>query len=742
MNDRKPTRCLIVLLCLISWSTIWAHEGHAPLPTKGIEVDPAKGTLLLTKPAREALGLQTIEVTQQRFQQHWLAYAKLEAPWQQSAQVASQVSGKISRIFRQPGQWIEAGEPLAEIESSELEVLQADLVQASLATQLSQKLLDHYQSLSGASITTGQLQQTQSDHLTNLNRQAIARWKLIGLGFDPERLEALTAGQASSLQPTLTLTSPISGRVHHNDLTVGKVIAPGEHLFEVDHLSQVWCRIDVLEHDLPQLQAGYTVEIQLNALPGQIFSTPLLLVDGLIQTDQQLGVAWADLTNLDPQNPELLPGMFGQATIRAASDQELLTVPAAAVARDGAERFVLVQQEATAKASQFIKRNITVVRETTTTIQFRSTDVFPGDLVVTVGAQQLFNFFVQSVLQLSPEARANIALRVEPVKPQIIEQTITTVGRVELPPEQRALASIQLNGTLQSINCNRGQTVQTGEILGQIASLEFLDLQLQFLHWKLLVENWQMTKERLQSAADKNSIAQRQLWETENQFQQAQRQFDSLQRKLQSLGLTPEEITNLIKDRQPLATLPLRAPISGRLVRLNKRLGQSIQAGEVIFEIHDARSPLVRAFVVEHETNQVHVDQSARLRMVSSPNQIHQSHVLRLGQTIQADNRTRSIWLQPHLSSPSTWLHDMLAQVDIVIGKSDPVCAVPRTAVVSEGSRHYVFVQLPDQRFERRIVELGAVDDQHAEVKSGVAIDDLVAVWGATELQSAYNSLR
>lgn len=742
MNASFRIYWLTAVVCVVGWSSLWAHEGHAPLPTKGIEVDAAKGTLLLTKSAREALGLQTIEVTQQKFQQQWLAYAKLEAPWQQSVQVASQISGKISRIYRQPGQWIEAGEPLAEIESNELEVLQTDLVQASLAMQLSQKLLDHYQSLSGASITAAQLQQAQLDHLSNLNRQSIARWKLLGLGFDRERLDLLSAGQTTSLQSTLALTSPISGRVHHNDLNVGKVIVPGEHLFEVDHLSKIWCRIDVLEHDLPQLHAGQSVEIQLNALPDQSFAAPLLLVDGRIDTHQQLGVAWADLNNVDPRNPKLLPGMFGQATIRSTSDQELLTIPSAAVARDGAERFVLVQQEATAKASQFIKRNITVIRETPTTIQFRSSDVFPGDLVVTVGAQQLFNFFVQSVLQLSPEARANIALRLERVQPQIIEQTIAAVGRVELPSDQRALASIQINGSLQSITCNRGQTVQIGDELGQIASLEFLDLQLQFLHWQLMTEHWQTTKQRLQTAADNNSIAQRQMWETENQFLQAQRQFDSLKRKLQSLGLTADEITTLVRERTPLATLPLRAPISGQLVRLNKRLGQSIEAGEEILEIHDARTPLIRAFVAEHEAHQVQVDQTARLRMVSAPNQVFQSHVLRLGQTIQTNNRTRSIWLKPHLESPSTWLHEMLAQVEIVIGKSDPVCAVPLTAIVSEGSRHYVFLQLPDERFERRSVELGAMDDQFAEVKTGLEVDDLVAVWGASDLQSAYNSLR
>ncbi|MFM7867626.1 MAG: hypothetical protein ACKPHU_25720, partial [Planctomycetaceae bacterium] len=42
-----------------------AHDGHKPLPARGMEVYPQTGRLILTAQARSNLGLATVEVTAQ-----------------------------------------------------------------------------------------------------------------------------------------------------------------------------------------------------------------------------------------------------------------------------------------------------------------------------------------------------------------------------------------------------------------------------------------------------------------------------------------------------------------------------------------------------------------------------------------------------------------------------------------------------------------------------------------------------
>jgi hypothetical protein len=74
--------------------------------------------------------------------------------------------------------------------------------------------------------------------------------------------------------------------------------------------------------------------------------------------------------------------------------------------------------------------------------------------------------------------------------------------------------------------------------------------------------------------------------------------------------------------------------------------------------------------------------------------------------------------------------------------RRSPVLAVPRSAIVRENSRAYVFVQREERLLHRQHVELGRADDRYVEVRSGLQEGDRVAVQGAEELQTTYASVR
>ncbi len=86
--------------------------------------------------------------------------------------------------------------------------------------------------------------------------------------------------------------------------------------------------------------------------------------------------------------------------------------------------------------------------------------------------------------------------------------------------------------------------------------------------------------------------------------------------------------------------------------------------------------------------------------------------------------------------------HNMLARVTIETGKTSPKLAVPRDAVVREGTRAYVFVRQPNGSFDRRFVQLGRTDDVAIEIRQGLVLGEPVAVSGAAALQTGYAALR
>ena len=51
-----------VQLLLIAGASAFGHEGHQPLPTKGVQIDLKAGHLTLSRAAREVLDVKSVEV--------------------------------------------------------------------------------------------------------------------------------------------------------------------------------------------------------------------------------------------------------------------------------------------------------------------------------------------------------------------------------------------------------------------------------------------------------------------------------------------------------------------------------------------------------------------------------------------------------------------------------------------------------------------------------------------------------
>src|ERR1700730_12193963 len=77
----------ILVTVAVTW--LFAHEGHAPLPTKGAQVDFVKGIVTLTPGSRNVLDIRTEEVKPSVVAEKVLAYATLVSPWLRHAFVST-----------------------------------------------------------------------------------------------------------------------------------------------------------------------------------------------------------------------------------------------------------------------------------------------------------------------------------------------------------------------------------------------------------------------------------------------------------------------------------------------------------------------------------------------------------------------------------------------------------------------------------------------------------------------------
>ena len=742
---RKGTKVMLhrlhggcVLLMFIAGASAFGHEGHQPLPTKGVQIDLKAGHLTLSRAAREVLDVKSVEVQTRDVAGAVRAYATVVAPWTRRAYVTSRLPGRIVKLYVRPGDTVEAGQVLAEIDSLDLHTLRLDYQKTQNEFELSGKLLEALIPAAKTGSVSGQrLVEAENTQRQNQNSLDVLRAKAVGLRVPETELSTSAEGDAPPLR--LSLASPIRGVIVHADVSVGKFVEPTEHLFEIVDTSRVWVKIGVLERDLHRVQEGQAVRVSFNGLPGKSFDTKVDKLGLLLDPQTHQGTAWAEITNSET-GPRLLPGMNGQAEFILPGRAKGLSVPTASVFSDGAERYVFVEESSTQKVSEYRKKSVVIGRQTRENAEIISGDVFPGDRVVTRGGHELSSLFFLGVLRISPETAKSIGLKVEAVSEHSVERILRFDGALDVPPQRRTSASSQLTGTLRDIRVDRGQPVKSGDILAEIASLELQDIQLELLKAHLDGAMWRGTFTRLRDAGD--AVPRRSLLEMESRVKSLETQSANIRQKLLTLGLSSPQIDEVVKTKRVVDALPVRAPMDGVVVHFDRVLGQVVRADEPLFEIHDLSQLWVQAFVGERDSSHIQVGQKARIRLVAHPDFEAEGTVARLGPVVGADSRTQAAWIEFQKPPSVALQHNMLARVTLTMERPPPTLAVPLNAVVRDGLRNFVFVQKSDGAFDRRRVEVGQADDRFLEIVSGLTRGESVATSGVSQIQTAYSALR
>ncbi len=632
---------LVVLLATAAW--LWAHEGHAPLPTKGVAIDIDQGQVVLSPEAREGLGVETADARLVAIEETLSMPTVVVSPWQKHAHASARVGGKIAAIHVQLGQTVEAGTVLAEVHSPELDAMQVELRTAQAEAALAAANLKQLETAGGEGVVSGQVvQDARSRYRENANALEIARRKLLALEISDAAVETLLRDPAASIR-ALAIKAPIGGVISHADTRVGQVIEPSDHLFGVTDLSVVWLRFDVLERDLPRLASGQDVTVRWEG--GGVTRTTLQMVSVALEPLTHLGIAWAEVPNSAEQR--LLPGMVGQTevTVRKA---HVIAVPETALVRQGSHRYVFMREG----PGQYVKQNVVPGQRQDGLIEIKRGALVPGDQVLTAGSHELSSFFTHAAAEPATE------------KPRTEAPGFT--GQIELPPDRRAVATTRLAGSVRRILVDRNQAVQAGEIIAEVVSLEFQSLQLDLLRNQLQLELLEETLKQLKPLAAQNNAAlsRRAVRETESAALAARQRRDGLRRKLEAVGLSTEQVSELLEKRRFVAALPVRAPIAGVVAGTQATLGQAVKADDALFEIHDlSKPPLVRGFVAARQLPEARVGQTLRVRVPSS-SEPFDAVIVRAGARFDGPDRTLSIWAEPRLAGQSPLLrHGMMARL-------------------------------------------------------------------------------
>ena len=235
--------------------------------------------------------------------------------------------GSVSRILVEAGQYVRAGQVMAELDSSvqraQLQQLEASVVQAQADARLAQSELDRAQAL----VARGFISKADIDRRTATRDSANAR-------------VAVARAQVREMQARigrLAIRSPEGGLVLARNVEPGQVVSPGSGaLYRVASGGRLEVRAQIAEQDMVHLKTGQPVVVTPVGSSTE-YAGNVWMLEPAIDPQTRLGTARVAL----PASPDLRVGGFANVVIDGAIRPRPI-VPQSAIQSDQDGSYVLI----------------------------------------------------------------------------------------------------------------------------------------------------------------------------------------------------------------------------------------------------------------------------------------------------------------------------------------------------------------------------------------------------------------
>lgn len=237
----------------------------------------------------------------------------------ESAELRAETAGVLTEILFDEGAAVTQGQPLARIDTRELE---AQLAETKANFELAEKVLERNRGL----LESGAISQLETD-------SAASDYARLKAGID-----LLEVRLAKSV-----ITAPFDGTAGARDFSIGDYITPQSVVTTIQDLSRLKVEFDVPERHLPKLRVGTTFTLTTAAAAGDaVITGEVYFVPPVIDTTTR-SVRAKGYVNDPPEG--LKPGMFANITLVLAVVEDALVVPETAVLGTARGTVIIVPEE-------------------------------------------------------------------------------------------------------------------------------------------------------------------------------------------------------------------------------------------------------------------------------------------------------------------------------------------------------------------------------------------------------------
>ena len=257
-----------------------------------------------------------------------VAPARVALDPRREAHVSAVTGGQLERILVRPGDAVSANQALATVLSPDLgEAIGAHLSAGARLEVATAKRDRVAQLLADGVSSKSQLADAGAEYTVAAAEHEAAEERLRVFGVEPA---SVTPGKGQHFSSRFSVRTPVAGTVLTIDAALGRSVEPGDALFHVGNLDEVWILADVYERDLAAVKPGSAMSFTVDAYGDEQFTGTVDQVGEWLDPDSRTAEVRIVVPNADHR---LKPNMFAKARLSLADGRvaDGLALPADAV---------------------------------------------------------------------------------------------------------------------------------------------------------------------------------------------------------------------------------------------------------------------------------------------------------------------------------------------------------------------------------------------------------------------------
>nr|WP_172687589.1 efflux RND transporter periplasmic adaptor subunit [Pseudomonas syringae]ARO44853.1 Cobalt/zinc/cadmium efflux RND transporter membrane fusion protein CzcB family [Pseudomonas syringae pv. actinidiae] len=316
-------------------------------------------------------------------------------------------------------------------------------------------------------------------------------------------------------------------------------------------------------------------------------------------------------------------------------------------------------------------------------------------------------------------------IEVAAATPRSMTTSVTFPGEIRFDEDRTTHVVPRVNGIVDQVNVELGESVKKGQVLAVIASQQITDLRSELEAAQRRTELARLTMQREKKLWEDKISAEQDYLLARQTYQEADISMANARQKLNAIGATVKVGAG---NRYELI-----APFDSVVVEKHLGIGEVVTEATAAFTLSDLTRVWATFGVAPKDLKRVVVGRAVKVSAPDLDAQVD-GRVSYVGSLL--GEQTRAATVRVVLPNPNgAWRPGLFVSIDVTADKGDAKVAIPESSIQTIEDKPSVFVR-DAEGFRLQTITTGRRDNGYVEILSGLDAGMQVAATGSFILKS------